>query len=116
MPFFLALEEEVIKAELAGKSIIIEMDANAKLGPDLIHGDKHQQSENGRLLADIVGRHGLIIGNSLTQCKGVITRKRVTKDNTEESTIDFILMSEDLINEVDEIVVDNAREHVLTKI
>ena len=41
-PFFLALEEEVVKAELAGKSLIIEMDANSKLGPQLIPGDKHQ--------------------------------------------------------------------------
>ena len=28
MPFFLALEEEVVKAQLAGKSILIEFDAN----------------------------------------------------------------------------------------
>ena len=41
MPFFLALEEEVAKAELAGKSIIIQLDAKSKLGPDLIPGDKH---------------------------------------------------------------------------
>ena len=48
MPFFLALEEEVVKAELAGKSIVIEMDANSKLGPDLIPG--------GRILAEIIER------------------------------------------------------------
>ena len=29
MPFFNALEEEIVKAELAGKSIVIEMDANS---------------------------------------------------------------------------------------
>ena len=28
MPFFLALEEEIAKAELAGKSLIIQLDAN----------------------------------------------------------------------------------------
>ena len=116
MPFFLALEEEVVKAELAGRSIIVEMDANSKLGPELIPGDKHPQSDNGRILADIIKRQGLIIGNSLKQCKGLITRKRVTKDTTEESTIDFILLSEDLANEVDDILVDENRVHVLTKI
>ena len=116
IPFFLALEEEVVKAELAGKSIIIELDANAKLGPDFIPGDKHQQSENGRLLADIIERHGLIIGNSLKKCTGLVTRKRVTIDTTEESTIDFIIISEDLVNDVQEIIVDEARNHVLTKI
>ena len=48
MPFFLALEQEIVKAEIEGKSIIIEMDANSKLGPDLIPGDVHEQSENGK--------------------------------------------------------------------
>ena len=34
MPFFIALEAEIVKAELAGKSILIKMDANSKLGPE----------------------------------------------------------------------------------
>ena len=41
-PFFVALETEVEKANLAGKAIIIEMDANAKLGPKYIPNDTHQ--------------------------------------------------------------------------
>ena len=39
IPFFLALEQEIIKAENSGKSILIEMDANSKLGPNIIPGD-----------------------------------------------------------------------------
>ena len=64
LPFFLALEEEIIKAELQGTSIIIEMDSNSKLGPDIIPGDPHQQTNNGKLLAGIIQRHGLIVANS----------------------------------------------------
>ena len=116
MPFFMALEEEVVKAELANKSIIIELDANSKLGPAIIPGDKHQQSENGRVLAGIIHRHSLVIGNSMKQCEGLITRRRVTKDKTEESTIDFILSSGDIVNHVEKIVIDEKREHVLTKL
>ena len=116
MPFFMALEEEVVKAELANKSIIIELDANSKLGPAIIPGDKHQQSENGRVLAGIIHRHSLVIGNSMKQCEGLITRRRVTKDKTEESTIDFILFSGDIVNHVEKIVIDENREHVLTKL
>ena len=70
MPFFLALEEQIVKAELAGKSILIELDANSKLGPELIPGDTHAQSMNGKVLASIIDRHGLILGNSMKQCKG----------------------------------------------
>ena len=51
IPFFAALEKEVAKAELLGKSIIIEMDSNSKLGTDWIPADPHPQSPNGRLLA-----------------------------------------------------------------
>ena len=116
MPFFIALEEEIVKAELAGKSIIIEMDANSKLGPELIPGDIHKQSDNGKILADIIGRHSLIIGNSMKQCKGLITRKRITKNGTEESIIDFILFSDDLKNDIEAIVIDDERKNVLTKL
>ena len=116
MPFFLALEQEIIKAELAGKSILIEMDANSKLGPELIPGDKHAQSVNGKALADIIQRHGLIVGNGLSKCTGLITRKRVTKTGIEESTIDFVLFSDDLKDEIESIIIDEEREHVLTKI
>ena len=49
LPFFLALEIEIEKAELGGKSLIIEMDANAKLGPSYISGDPHAMTPNGAL-------------------------------------------------------------------
>ena len=39
LPLFIALETEVEKAELSGRSFIIEIDANSKLGPNYISGD-----------------------------------------------------------------------------
>ena len=116
MPFFLALEEEIMKSQLAGKSTIIQLDANSKLGPDLVPGDKHEQSANGSLLAGIIARHSLIIGNSLNKCKGLITRRKATKDKVEESTIDFVIFSADMLEHVDAITVDEKRENVLTKL
>ena len=50
MQFFIALEAEIVKSELAGKSTIIEMDANTKLGPEHIPKDPHPMSENGKIL------------------------------------------------------------------
>ena len=55
-PFFQALEEEVIKADLAGKSVIIEADFNSKLGKEHIPNDPHEQDKNGKLLAEIICR------------------------------------------------------------
>ena len=82
----------------------------------MIPGDLHNQTENGKILAGIILRHNLVIGNSLDQCKGLVTRKRVTKIGTEESTIDFVILSFDLKHAIESIEIDEEREHVLTKI
>ena len=75
MPFFIALEAEIEKAALADRSVIIEMDANAKHGAKYIKGDPHDISPNGSILAQIVERQGLIVGNGTAICKGMITMK-----------------------------------------
>ena len=117
IPFFIALEEEVSKAELMGKSIIIEMDSNSKLGKEIIPRDPHNQTPNGLLLAGIINRHGLIVGNGLAdKCEGIITRRRETIDGTEESVIDHLLFSEDLRDELNLLVIDEFKTNALTKI
>ena len=79
LPFFLALEEEVIQAGLAGKAVIIGLDANSKLGKDWIPEDSHEQSPNGKVLSGILKRHALSVVNSLQgKSQGLITRRRTT--------------------------------------
>ena len=93
IPFFEALEGEISAAELEGRSVIISMNAHSKLGPEYIEGDPHKQSKNGRLLADIMDRHALIVINGLKQkCDGLITRERHTVEGVERSVIDFVIM------------------------
>ena len=41
-PFFQALEQEIIKAELAGNSLIIEADFNCKQCKDFVPNDPHE--------------------------------------------------------------------------
>ena len=115
-PFFMALETEVEKANLAGKSIFIEMDANAKLGEKYIPNDTHRISSNGTILALIVERQQLIVGNGQSICQGTITRTRVARNRIEKSVIDIILCSMDLMESLLSIKVDEKREHVLTKV
>ena len=80
MQFFKALEEEVIKAKPSDKYIYIQMDGNRKLGPNIIPGDPHEQSENGKILAAIIKRNALnVMKSSTIKCTGKITRKRITK-------------------------------------
>ena len=115
-PFFRVLEEEIVKATLAGKAIIIEADFNSKLGRDYIPSDPHGQDRNGKLLSEIIKRQNLTVANGLVVCKGTITRKRVTTQRTEESAISFVLVSEDLVDKIDRVVIDEEREHVLTRL
>ena len=117
MPFFISLEKEISKAELAGKSIIIEMDSNSKLGKDYISMDPHGQTQNGRVLAGILDRHGLVVVNGIEdKCFGTITRSRITVDGVEKSIIDHVFINEDLRNDLETLKIDEENEHALYKI
>ena len=67
MPFFGRLEEEISKAIMAGKSVILQLDANAKLGPCYIKDDKHNMSQNGVILSGIIKRYALIVTNGFNE-------------------------------------------------
>ena len=116
LPFFLALEVEIEKANLAGKSVIIEMDANCKLGRKYIPQDPHEMTPNGSLLAAIIERQQLVVANGTSKCQGVITRRRKTKQRVEESVIDFVLVSSDMAQDIIKMEIDEERKHVLTKV
>ena len=68
-------------------------------------------------MAGIINRHGLIVANGIVnKCIGSITRKRVTKDTVEKSIIDHVIISEDLVEELESVIVDEKREHILSRI
>ena len=116
LPFFRALEEEILKARLYEKAIYIQMDANSKLGPNIIEGDPHKQSDNGKILANILKRNALIVMNGIkTKCSGIITRSRITSKVNEESAIDFVIVCEEMEGMISDLVIDEAKKYVLTK-
>ena len=66
--FYSRLDEEIESSITAGCGTIIEMDFNAKLGDEIIKGDKHEMSSNGELLFDVL--NSLIFwGSNLSSCK-----------------------------------------------
>ena len=101
---------------MAGRSVIIEIDSNSKLGNTYIPNDPYSITANGKMLARIIDNNALIVANSSSKCKGSITRRRITRDRTEESCIDMLLFSSDLQPCFESLVIDEKREHVLTKI
>ena len=94
--FYSIIDQEVQNAKEEGCQILMELDANAKIGWQCYDKDPHLQSQNGKILVDLVERNNLIICNVTSKCQGTITRKRKTKSGLEESILDFMILSDEL--------------------
>ena len=113
--FYARLEQEVVNAKLFNNWVCIEMDANAKVGMEVIKLDPNQRSSNGDLLVELCERNNLIICNAMELCQGVITRQRTTVNGIEKSAIDYFILCEEMFSYLSSMQIDEARLHVLTK-
>ena len=93
--------------------ICLELDANAKLGSDLVPGDPHETSPNGEWLKSIISSNNLIIYNSSQNCEGLFTRERKTINGYEKNIIDFFLICEDMYLWFEKMEIES--NNVLTK-
>ena len=83
------------------------MDSNAKLGGQLIHGDPKQQSDNGRLLAEVIEQNELIVVNGTNICEGLITRYRKTVTGIEKAAVlDHLIVCHGLFESLSKMVID----------
>ena len=109
--------EPISRALINAKSVIIQMDANSKLGNTYVENDPHSMSPNGKILEGIIQRNALIVANGIKdKSDGVITRERTTINGIERSVIDYVLISADLETHMTRCHVDEQRKCVLTKI
>ena len=67
--FYARLDQEVKNAKLFDCLICIEMDANAKVGCEIIKNDPNKLSGNGVFFLDFVERNNLVIGNATHLCE-----------------------------------------------
>ena len=68
--------------------------------------------------AGVIERQHLIVivGNGSNVCKGKITRRREAQKKVEESIIDIVIVSSDIIKDVESLEIDEAKKHVLSRI
>lgn len=116
LKFYVELEKIIETAKTEDKSIVIEMDANAKLGDEIINLDPHKISENGKILYEIMERQNLVAVNSMELCNGVITRHRDTINGEEKSAIDFVIVCENMLEFVKEMTIDEDEIFKLTNL
>ena len=57
-------------------AILVQLDANAKVGKSVIPVDPNITSENGKLLLNLIERENLFLQNISPLCRGLITRQR----------------------------------------
>ena len=50
------------------------------------------------------------------KCEGLITRERHTVNGVEKSIIDFVIVSQDLVEYVGKMIIDDKRKYVLTRL
>ena len=88
---------------------------NATLGQSIITGDPNPKNENGRFLEMFLVQNKLTAVNSLSLCKGVITRLRLlVTGKIESSTIDFYVVCERVLAFVSEMLIDSDKKHIAT--
>ena len=91
MNFWQEMETEIVNAKDNNCMIVIQLDANAKVGKNVIKDDPNHTSNNGKILIDIIKRQNLTLVNAMDLCIGTITRQRVAANNLEKSVLDYIL-------------------------
>ena len=112
----ISLEKEILAAKGEDCEIIIQMDANAKVGNKVVPGDPHMASDsNGQELLAIIERQNLILLNADERCSGSITRFRETLRGTERSILDYMLVSESLHQSFKYMKIDEERLLTITK-
>ena len=111
--FWQNIESEIIKCQDEGCYILLELDANAKVGKEVIKCDPNKLSNNGKILLEILERHNLFIANANEKCKGLITRKRICNGIIEESILDYVILCDRLNDTLNEMVIDDDQTYTL---
>ena len=111
--FMNRIDLEVKSSMLAGALVCIEMDANSKLGPEIIKNDPKEQSRNGKLLEQVINENNLVVVNGTNLCDGVITRQRTTIHREEKSVLDFFIVCKSFLSLIKNMKVDEEKKYAL---
>ena len=96
------------RAVLAGDSVFLVGDFNAKLGRSIIPKDSYDMSDNGQSLYKMITCNNLTVLNALDTCSGTFTRIK-NKNPDEKSAIDYAITSNDLVLFLKSMVIDESK-------
>ena len=91
------------------------MDGNLHAGIDLVNGDPNIQNKNGKLFMEFLKRNPVLtVVNSLSICKGVITRQRILESRTEAAVLDFFIVNDKMWPFLKQMIIDENRDFCLS--
>ena len=113
--FWKYLDEDVHLANASGSGFILHFDGNLWAGQNIVPGDPRLQNRNGKLFQEFLERNPhLSVVNSLPECEGLITRRRVRNGVNELSILDFFVVCDRVLPFLKKMVIDEDKEYVLT--
>ena len=93
---------------IAGESVVLAGDFNAKLGKDIIPQDIHDMSSNGKHLLNLINNFELVTMNSHEVCQGIFTRVN-NKNCSERSVLDYLFVTTDLCSSISSMIIDEEK-------
>ena len=105
---------EAKEAEAMEQGLVVQIDTNAHLGPDIMKRDPNPINPNGKMFAEFLEQNpALSVVNRMDLCKGLITRRRTTIRGVEESVLDFFLVNQKMSQYLTKMTVDEDEQYSL---
>ena len=113
--FWKYMNEEVLEATQSDSGLVMQFDGNLWAGEEIIPNDPRPQNRNGKMFKQFLEQNPhLTVVNSLSLCKGVVTRRRFREGRLEESVLDFFVVCHLVLPHVTRMIIDEERRYVLT--
>ena len=85
-------------------------------GENIITKDHKKQNQNGRYFENFLYKNpNLSVANALSQCEGLITRIRHTKNGTQKSVLEFFVVCDKILPLVTKMTIDEKGVQSLTR-
>ena len=106
--FYENINIQLNRALIAGESVVLAGDFNAKLGKDIIPQDIHDMSSNGKHLLNLINNFELVTMNSHEVYQGIFTRVN-NKNCSERSVLDYLFVTTDLCSSISSMIIDEEK-------
>ena len=113
--FWKYLAEEADAAKEQNKGLIIQMDTNSWVGPEIIPNDPNKRNANGKLMKQFLKNNpALTVLNSLGYCDGTVTRRRTSTLGEETSVLDVYIVCQKVLKLVKHMQIDHKEQYILS--